>query len=134
MYPVINFRKKFYVTVKFTIYSTPIAKLRKAKEQSASSRRLSTFVRPLLLIIDEVSSKSLDDEEAALLFDAICRCYEYDSNILTSNKTYSGWANIFSGNEAIATVILDRLLHHLKSFALNGSSYRKKEFKAKEEG
>ena len=76
--------------------------------------------------------KPLNDEEAALLFDVICRRYEHGSIILTSNKTYSDWADIFSGNEVIATAILDRLLHHSKSFALKGGSYRMKE--SREEG
>jgi DNA replication protein DnaC len=55
--------------------------------------------------------------------------HKHGSIILTSNKTYSDWADIFSGNEVIATAILDRLLHHSKSFALKGGSYRMKEFK-----
>lgn len=114
---------------KFTTCSTLITKLREAKEKNTYSRRLSAFARPSLLIIDEMGFKPLDDEEASLLFDVICRRYEHGSIILTSNKTYSEWADIFSGNEVIATAILDRLLHHSKSFALKGGSYRMKEFK-----
>jgi len=114
--------------VKFTTLSTLITKLKESKERNTYSRRLITYSRPSLLIIDEVGFTSLDPDEAALLFDVICRRYEKGSVILTSNKSYSEWADIFSDNEVLATAILDRLLHHSKTFVLRGESYRMKEF------
>jgi DNA replication protein DnaC len=115
--------------VKFTTLSTMITKLKESKERNTYSRRLVSYSRPSLLIIDEVGFTSLDPDEAALLFDVICRRYERGSIILTSNKSYSEWADIFSDNEVLATAILDRLLHHSRTFALRGDSYRMKEFK-----
>lgn len=117
--------------VKFTTCSTMITKLKEAKERNTYSRRLSSYARPSLLIIDEVGFTPLAPDEAALLFDVVCRRYEHGSIILTSNKSYSEWAEIFSDNEVIATAILDRLLHHSKSFVMKGGSYRLKEFKQK---
>jgi len=117
--------------VKFTTCSTMITKLKEAKERNTYSRRLSSYARPSLLIIDEVGFAPLTPDEAALLFDVVCRRYEHGSIILTSNKSYSEWAEIFSDNEVIATAILDRLLHHSKSFVMKGGSYRLKEFKQK---
>jgi DNA replication protein DnaC len=114
--------------VKFTTLSALITKLSEAKERNTYSRRLITYSRPSLLIIDEVGFMPLDQHEAALLFDVICRRYEKGSVILTSNKSYSEWGEIFSDNDVIATAILDRLLHHSKTFVLRGESYRMKEF------
>lgn len=117
--------------VKFTTCSALITRLKEAKERNVYSRRLLTYSRPSLLIIDEVGFTPLDPDEAALLFDVVCRRYESGSIILTSNRSYAEWAEIFSDNEVIATAILDRLLHHSKSFALKGDSYRMKEFTEK---
>ena len=115
--------------VKFTTLSTMITKLSEAKERNTYSRRLITYSRPSVLIIDEVGFTPLDMDEASLLFDVICRRYERGSIILTSNKSYSEWGEIFYDNEVLATAILDRLLHHSKTLVLRGESYRMKEFK-----
>ena len=115
--------------VKFTTLSMLITKLSESKERNTYSRNLVSYSRPSLLIIDEVGFKPLDPDEAALLFDVICRRYEKGSVILTSNKSYSEWAEIFYDNEVLATAILDRLLHHSKTYVLRGNSYRMKEFK-----
>ena len=85
-----------------------------------------------MLIIDEVGFKPLNQEEASMLFDVICRRYEHGSIILTSNKSYSEWGEILSDNQALATAVLDRLLHHSKSVVLKGGSYRMKEHKESE--
>jgi DNA replication protein DnaC len=121
---------KLRYRVKFTTLSTLITKLSESKERNTYSRRLSAYSRPSLLIIDEVGFTPLNPDEAALLFDVICRRYEKGSVILTSNKSYSEWAEIFSDNAVLATAILDRLLHHSKTFVLRGESYRMKEVKA----
>lgn len=118
--------------VKFTTCSKLVTNLREGKDRNTYSRRLNAFAKPSLLIIDEVGFTPLDKQEASLFFDVICRRYEAGSIILTSNKTYSEWADIFSDNEVMATAVLDRLLHHSRSFLLKGESYRLKEFK--EEG
>ena len=115
--------------VKFTTCSAMITKLEEAKERNTYSRRLNTYSKPSLLIIDEVGFTPLSPQEASLFFEVICRRYERGSIILTSNRSYIDWAEIFSDNDVIATAILDRLLHHSKSFSLKGESYRMKEFK-----
>jgi DNA replication protein DnaC len=115
--------------VKFTTCPTLITKLKEAKERNSYSRRLGSYTKPSLLIIDEVGFTPLDEQEAALLFDVVCGRYEHGSIILTSNKTYGEWADIFTDNEVIATAILDRLLHHSKTFTMKGDSYRMKEFR-----
>jgi DNA replication protein DnaC len=70
-------------------------------------------------VVDEVGYQPLERAEANLVFQVISKRYEKGSIILTSNKTFSEWGQVF-GDEVLATAILDRLLHH------NGPSYRLK--------
>lgn len=86
------------------------------------SRKLGSYTKPSPLVIDEVGSTPLDEQEASLLIDVVCARYEHGSIILTSNRTYGEWADIFSDNEVMATAILDRLLHHSETFSLKGDS------------
>ncbi|MGX1471682.1 UNVERIFIED_CONTAM: DNA replication protein DnaC [Streptomyces canus] len=60
-----------------------------------------------------------------LVFQVISKRYEKGSIILTSNKTFSEWGQVF-GDEVLATAILDRLLHHCEVIAIYGPSYRLK--------
>jgi DNA replication protein DnaC len=113
--------------VRFTTAARMIASLAEAREAATFSRRLLSFTRPSLLIIDEVGFLPLGAEQAALLFEVISRRYERGSIILTSNKSFGEWAEVFSGDSVIATAILDRLLHHSHVISIRGESYRLKE-------
>ena len=77
-----------------------------------------------LLIIDEVGFRPLDRTEANLFFRLVCAHYERSSLILTSNKHVRAWPEIFGGDEALTTAILDRLLHHVHVVSIQGRSYR----------
>jgi len=114
---------------KFTTAAKMISSLSEARSSGTFSRRLTTYVRPRLLIIDEVGFLPLGPEEASLLFEVVCRRYEHSSIVLTSNKSYGQWAEVFSGDEVIATAILDRLLHHATTISIKGESYRLKDKK-----
>jgi DNA replication protein DnaC len=114
---------------KFITAAKLVASLAEARTLGTFSRRLATYVRPSLLIIDEVGFLPLGPSEASLLFEVISRRYEHGSIILTSNKSYGAWAEIFSGDEVIATAILDRLLHHATTITIKGESYRLKDKK-----
>jgi DNA replication protein DnaC len=76
-------------------------------------------------VVDEVGYQPLERAEANLVFQVISKRYEKGSIILTSNKTFSQWGQLFS-DEVLATAILDRLLHHCDVVAINGPSYRLK--------
>ncbi|MGW0651722.1 ATP-binding protein, partial [Streptomyces umbrinus] len=76
-------------------------------------------------VIDEVGYQPLDGAEANLVFQVISERYEKGSIILTSNKTFSEWGQVF-GDEVLAAAILDRLLHHCEVIAISGPSYRLK--------
>jgi DNA replication protein DnaC len=78
-----------------------------------------------LLVIDEVGYQSLERAEANLVFQVISKRYEKGSTLLTSNKSFGEWGQVF-GDEVLATAILDRLLHHCDVIAINGPSYRLK--------
>jgi hypothetical protein len=71
----------------------------------------------------------LDAGEASLLFEVVFRRYERGSIVLTSNKSYGEWGEVFSGDTVIATAILDRLLHHSTTISIKGESYRLKDRK-----
>lgn len=116
--------------VRFTTAARMIASLAEARENATFTRRLLTFTRPSLLIVDEVGFLPLDAEQAALLFEVISRRYEHGSIVLTSNKSFAEWAEVFSGDAVIATAILDRLLHHSHVINIRGESYRLREKKA----
>jgi DNA replication protein DnaC len=115
------------IQTKFTTAAKLIASLSEARSSGTFSRRLATYVRPRLLIIDEVGFLPLGAEDASLLFEVVCRRYEHGSIVLTSNKSYGAWAEVFSGDAVIATAILDRLLHHATTISIKGESYRLKD-------
>jgi DNA replication protein DnaC len=91
------------------------------------SRRMSIFLRPKLLVIDEVGYLPLDRKAANWFFELVSRRYEKGSIVLTSNKSFGDWASLFP-DVAIASAILDRLLHHSTTINIRGGeSYRLKE-------
>ena len=79
-----------------------------------------------VLIIDEMGFLPIDDLGANILFQLINKRYEKCTTIITTNKTFSKWTEIF-GDPVIANAILDRLLHHSIVFNINGRSYRTKD-------
>ena len=78
-----------------------------------------------LLIIDEVGYLDLSREVVSLFFRLISKRYERCSTIITSNKEFQEWGQIFN-DDVIATAILDRLLHHSHPLLINGTSLRMK--------
>lgn len=91
-------------------------------------REMIKLVHPSVLIIDEVGYLALDQTQASLLFQAISQRYERgNSIILTSNKAFSEWAQVFAGDPVMAAAALDRLLHRCTVIHIRGESYRLKE-------
>jgi DNA replication protein DnaC len=113
--------------VKFTTVAAMVANLSQALKAGTYAPRLRTYLRPSVLILDEIGFLPLEAGQASLLFEVISRRYERGSIILTSNKSYAEWAEIFSGDEVIATAMLDRLLHHATTISIKGESYRLKD-------
>ena len=87
------------------------------------SRRLQAYVRPKLLIIDELAYLSFDDNAADLLYEVVNRCYERRSIIITTNRPFKDWNQVFPNATCIAS-LLDRLTHHADITVIDGDSYR----------
>lgn len=105
---------------------TLMTRLVRAQSENRLERALKQLVYPKLLIIDEIGYLPLSRTEASLFFRLIVRRYERASLIVTSNKSFLDWGEIFN-DHVLATAILDRLLHHATTLNIKGESYRLKE-------
>lgn len=100
--------------------------LRRADDLGRLKRKLKWLKKPHILLLDEVGYEPLQPEQSHMLFQLINTRYENGSIVMTSNKPFSKWAELMS-DEAVATAILDRLLHHSHVISLKGNSYRMKD-------
>lgn len=112
-------------SIYFTSLDDMVRNLKTAEAAGRLTSKLGSYLRPAVLVVDEVGYQPLERAEATLVFQVISKRYEKDSIILTSNKTFSEWGQVF-GDEVLATAILDRLLHHCDVISINGPSYRLK--------
>lgn len=110
-------------TVQFVTLETLMTRLVRAKHEDRLERTLQQLIYPKLLIIDEIGYLPLSRDEASLFFRLIVRRYERASLIVTSNKSFLDWGEVFS-DHVLATAILDRLLHHSATLNIKGESYR----------
>jgi DNA replication protein DnaC len=102
-----------------------VARLGKAKRQGRLDEELERLGRIPLLIVDEVGYIPFDPEAASLFFALVSSRYERSSLIVSSNKTFSAWAEIFGDPVAVAALV-DRLVHHADVIVMRGESYRLK--------
>lgn len=117
-----------------SIYFTTMAELvGKLKQNAESASRGRGYDRSALVVVDEVGYMPITRQEAHLFFQFICRRYERASTVITSNKSFSEWEELF-GDPVIASAILDRLLHHCRVINIKGNSYRMKDFKERNNG
>ena len=100
-----------------------VNRLGAAKRAGRLDEELERLTRIPLLIVDEVGYIPFDPEAAALFFALISSRYERRSLIVSSNKTFSAWAEIFGDPVAVAAMV-DRLVHHAEVIVLKGESYR----------
>jgi len=105
-----------------------IEHLNKAHYENRLPERLKQFAKYKVLIIDEIGYLPMDINGANLFFQLIAKRYEKNTTILTSNKMFSQWNEVFS-DLTIASAILDRILHHCTVINIKGESYRLKERK-----
>lgn len=114
----------------FSVYFSTVADLLDVLSRDARADRLAqrmqTLCRPQLLILDEMGYFSLDKRAAQFLFQLVSRRYQKGSIILTSNKSYADWGDIFA-DPVLASALLDRLLHQSITVNIRGSSYRLKD-------
>ncbi len=112
----------------FTSAADLVAKLATASAQNRLRPAIQNYVRPSLLVIDEVGYLQLDKLQASLLFQVICKRYDLGAPIiLSSNKPFSQWGDIFAHDSVLAAAALDRLLHKATVINIKGDSFRIRE-------
>jgi DNA replication protein DnaC len=114
-------------TVLFANAITLINDLSAAQKRGDLKRELKKYLRPRLLILDEIGYLPIDQHGANLLFQVISQRYERGSTILTTNKPFKHWPSIFNNDSTITSAGLDRLLHHAEILIIEGPSYRMKD-------
>lgn len=99
---------------------------------NALRRRIKHYTQPEVLAIDEVGYLSYGTRHADLLFEIISRRYETKPTIVTTNKPFSEWGEVFPNASCVVSLV-DRLIHHSELIVLEGASYRMKEAKERAE-
>lgn len=105
-----------------------VRRMKLAFAQNRMPHYMKMLTTPKLLIVDEVGYLGLDTQQASLLFQVICVRYEKQvSTIITSNKAFADWGQVFAGDPIMASAALDRLLHRATVINIKGDSYRMRE-------
>jgi DNA replication protein DnaC len=115
-------------TARFTTASAMLNDLAAQDSAAALNRRLRHYCRPSLLVCDELGYLSYDSRYADLLFEVVTRRYQQRSTIITTNKVFSEWNQVFPNAASVVTII-DRLVHKSEIITIEGDSYSLKEAK-----
>ncbi len=118
--------------VLFTPVSEMLYQLHVSKADNTYYKKLEEYLRPDLLVLDELGFKKFPQYAADDFFEVISKRYEAGSLIITTNKPFEEWSTIF-GDTILAGAILDRVVHHSMIFTIKGQSYRSKTIQKKEE-
>ncbi len=118
--------------VLFTPVSEMLYQLHVSKADNTYYKKLEEYLRPDLLILDELGFKKFPQYAADDFFEVISKRYEAGSLVITTNKPFEDWGAIF-GDSILAGAILDRVVHHSMIFTIKGQSYRSKTIQKKEE-
>jgi DNA replication protein DnaC len=117
--------------VLFTPVSQMLQNLNASKADNSYYQKVSYYLSFDLLILDELGFRKLPSYSADDFFEIISKIYEKSSVIITTNKSFEQWGDIFSDN-ILASAILDRIVHYSTVIKINGPSYRAKNLKKKE--
>jgi len=113
-------------TVLFTTASAMLNELTVQDGDNALQRRFRKYSQPQLLVIDEVGYLSYSNRHADLLFEIVSRRYEERSIIVTTNRPFAEWNEIFPNASCVVSLV-DRLVHHSEILQIEGDSYRARE-------
>ena len=119
--------------VRFTTIQDLAAELRSSMADETTEERIEEFTEPDLVILDELGFTPLDRLLADAFYRIIASRYERKSLVVTSNKSFESWAEVFP-DAVIASAVLDRLVHHAHLVPIVGESYRMKELKSHKRG
>lgn len=114
-------------SVRFTTAVEIINTLTAAQRVGSFKREMAKYVKPALLAIDELGYLPIDKAGGDALFQVISQRYEHGSIILTTNRVFKKWPEIFNNDSTLTTALLDRLVHHSEVVRIEGESYRQKD-------
>lgn len=110
----------------FTTVSDMMSTLFESKADNSYPQKLKYYLSPDLLILDELGFRKLNEHIVDQFYEIISQRYEKGSIIITSNKSFDEWGNIF-WDSILASAIIDRIVHHCHLILIKGDSYRMRE-------
>lgn len=113
-------------TALFTVAGQLLGDLTASESDAALRRRLRHYSAPEVLVIDEIGYLSYSNRHADLLFELLNRRYENKSTIVTTNKQFAQWNEVFPNATCVVSLV-DRLIHRSEIIAIEGKSYRLRE-------
>lgn len=113
--------------VLFTSAVDIVNTLTEARAHNTLATALRRYVRPKLMVVDELGYLPLDKVGAELLFQVFCARYETASTVITTNRPYKDWTKTFANDATITSAVLDRITHHCETVVIEGKSYRMKD-------
>lgn len=116
-------------TVLFTSAMDAINNLIAAQHAGLLKQELKKYMKPSVLFLDELGYLPIDKNGADLLFQIISQRYETGSMIITTNRVFKEWPQIFNNDSTLTSALLDRLLHHTEAVVIEGDSYRMRQVK-----
>lgn len=114
-------------SVLFTTAIDIINTLATAQSAGQLKREIRRYLTPTVLIVDELGYLPIDKHGADLLFQIISGRYERAPIVLTTNRAYKHWAQIFNNDSTLTSAILDRVMHHVDTVVIEGKSFRMKD-------
>jgi DNA replication protein DnaC len=111
-------------SVRYTRVVEMINHLTTAQINGLLGKALKFYVRPRLLLLDELGYLPIDKRGADLLFQVVAAVYESGSIVLTTNRPFREWGALFDMDSTLATALIDRLMHHGEALVIQGPSYR----------
>ena len=112
------------IRVRFTRVIDMINVLTTAQINGTLEKHLREFVRPELLLLDELGYLPIDKRGADLMFQVVAARYEVGSIVVTTNRKFRDWGKTFDVDNTLATAMIDRLMHHGEAILIEGGSYR----------
>lgn len=111
-------------TALFTSAVDIVNTLAAARATGCIKREMARLAKPSLLVVDELGYLPIDKFGADALFQVISQRYERGSTVITTNRAFKQWPEIFNNDSTLTSALLDRLLHHAESVVIEGQSYR----------
>lgn len=115
------------ISTRWTRVIDMINVLTKAQINGTLEAKLKEYVRPDLLLLDELGYLPIDKRGADLMFQVVAARYESGSIVITTNRPFREWGKIFDVDNTLATAMIDRLMHHGEALVIEGPSYRNPE-------